>query len=71
MPDGELVTNPVPVPSFKTVRVLLKMWKVAVTVLFSVMSVIVQVPTPEQPAPDQPPKYEPSSASAVKTILSP
>ena len=40
----------------------------AVTVLFSVMSVIVQVPTPEQPAPDQPPKYEPGiSAVAVKT----
>ncbi|CAK0767977.1 hypothetical protein CCP4SC76_4960002 [Gammaproteobacteria bacterium] len=44
MPEGELVTVPLPVPDFPTVRIALK---IAVTLLLDVM-MTVQLPVPEQ-----------------------
>jgi len=65
MPDGLLVTVPLPVPALPTVNV----WfpgaeKVAVTDLAASI-VTVQVPVPEQPAPFQPIKVAGAVGVAV------
>jgi len=66
MPAGLLVTVPVPVPAFETVRVLVvpEPVKVAVTT-WSELITTVHVPAPEQPPPLQPAKVEPAEAAAV------
>jgi hypothetical protein len=64
MPDGLLVTVPVPVPALFTVRMEGTALNVAVTVLFWVITTT-QAPVPLQAFP-QPPKLEPVAAAAVK-----
>lgn len=55
MPAGELVTVPVPVPAFETVRAKVGVGEnVAVTLVAEVPIVMVQVPVPEHPPPVQP-----------------
>jgi len=72
IPAGLLVTVPVPVPLFTTVRVFPAdtRLKVAVT-LFAAFMVTVHVPVPEHPPPDHPAKVEPDAAVAVNMTLAP
>ena len=62
MPGGELVTVPVPVPDFETVRVLKGRNWAATVVPESIGTV--QVPVPEHPLPDQPENWEFASGVA-------
>jgi hypothetical protein len=64
MPVGELVTVPLPLPDFVTVRANVGAVKVAVTDV-AVLTVTVQVPVPVQPPPLQPANVEPVAAAAV------
>jgi hypothetical protein len=66
MPDGLLVTVPVPVPGLFTVSVagVATRLKVATTVLLVSMTVV-QGPVPVHPPPLQPAKFEPANAAAV------
>jgi hypothetical protein len=67
MPAGELVTVPLPVPAFATVR--LKLWRLKVAVQV-VLAVIVSDPL-EQPVPDQPAKTELEAGVAVSVTIVP
>src|SRR5581483_9191021 len=62
IPDGELVTVPLPVPANVTVKATPALEKVAVTEL-AALTVTVQVAVPEQ-APDHPAKAEPTAGVA-------
>jgi hypothetical protein len=63
IPDGELVTVPVPVPVFTSVRA--KLWIVNVAVAdLAAFIVTTQLPVPVQ-APLQPLKVDPAAAAAV------
>jgi hypothetical protein len=64
MPDGLLVTVPLPVPVLLTVNEYVLRVNEAVTDL-AVVIVTVQVPVPEQPPPLQPVKVEPVAGAAV------
>ena len=65
MPDGLLVTVPVPVPVFVTARLKGIMVNVAVTFCAAFM-VTVHVPVPLHPPPDQPVKVEVASGVAAR-----
>ena len=69
MPAGLLVTVSDPVPDLLTVSVNVCA-KLAVMVV-AALSVMVQVPVPEQPPPLQPVKMEPEAAVAVKVTAVP
>jgi hypothetical protein len=67
IPAGALVTVPVPPPETVTVSpTVAEDANVAVTVV-ALVGVTVQVPVPEQPPPDHPPKTEPAAEVAVRT----
>jgi len=70
MPEGALVTVPLPVPVLVTLRAKDCWTKPAVTVVAAV-SVTVQVPVPEQPPPVQPVKVELASGVAAKVTAVP
>jgi hypothetical protein len=71
MPEGELVTVPVPVPARATVRggLTIEVLKLAVTEL-AAFTVTEQAAVPEQ-APDQPAKTEPAAGVAVNCTAVP
>lgn len=66
IPDGLLVTVPMPLPEVVTVKTS-PLLKLAVT-LAEADRVKLQVPVPEQPAPLQPPKKSPVCGAAVRVI---
>ena len=68
MPPPVMV--PEPEPGLLTVRMYDGTLNVAVTVVFP-LRVMVQVPVPEQPPPDQPVKVEPGAMVAVKVTTEP
>src|SRR2546426_10882393 len=70
MPDGLLVTVPVPVPALERVSAKVGRLKVAVTVV-AAETVTVQVPVPEHPPPLQPLKVEPAAGAAVSVTAVP
>src|SRR2546426_805216 len=70
MPDGLLVTVPVPVPALERVSAKVGRLKVAVTVVAAEI-VTVQVLVPEQPPPLQPLKVEPAAGAAVSVTAVP
>jgi hypothetical protein len=65
IPEGPLVTVPDPGPGFVTFKLYTGVAKVAVTD-FAAVIVMVQVPVPEHPPPDQPEKVDPLFVKAVK-----
>jgi len=65
IPAGTLVTVPVPVPAFDTVRVWVCRVKVAVTFLVDVM-VTRHLPLGVESQPDQPVKVDPAAGLAVR-----
>ena len=65
IPVGLLVTVPVPVPVFDTVRAYVFSVNVAVTDLAALI-VTTHVPVPVHPAPLQPVKVEPVAGVAVR-----
>jgi hypothetical protein len=67
IPAGALVTVPPPVPVLVTVKTLVGV-KLAVTLLFVVMTTVQDVAVPVQ-ATDQPLKVEPAAGVAVSTML--
>jgi hypothetical protein len=70
MPAGALVTLPLPVPEFVTLRVKDDCTKLAVTV-WAALIVTVHVPVPVQPPPLQPLNVEPAAGVAVKVTAVP
>jgi len=71
IPEGWLTTVPGPPPVFETFRVAGgRLVKVAVTAC-GLLIVTLQLPVPEQPAPDQPSKLEPRAGAAVSRTLVP
>src|SRR5262245_56215291 len=71
MPAGELVTVPLPVPAFATVRVVAPaVLKVAVTVVVD-EGATGQAAGPLQPPPLQPANVDPAEAAAVSVTATP
>src|SRR2546422_49852 len=70
IPEGALLTVPLPVPVLVTLRAKDCWTKPAVTEV-AAFSVTVQVPVPEQPPPLQPVKVEPAAGVAVKVTAVP
>jgi hypothetical protein len=70
MPVGLDVTVPLPVPARLMVRVFCASTKFAVTLVADLIDTV-QVPVPEQPAPDHPVNSEPDAALAVRVTLVP
>ncbi len=70
MPDGLLVTVPVPVPALERVSAKVGRVKVAVTVV-AAETVTTHDPVPEHPLPLQPVKVEPAAGAAVSVTAVP
>ena len=70
MPDGLLVTVPVPVPALERVSAKVGRVKVAVTVV-AAETVTTHDPVPEHPPPLQPVKVEPAAGAAVSVTAVP
>src|SRR3989454_12044591 len=70
MPDGLLVTVPVPVPALERVSAKVGRLKVAVTVV-AAETVTTHDPVPEHPPPLQPVKVEPEAGAAVSGTAGP